>query len=70
MRYAVVFTLLGAGLALLAFLYAPAGWLLLWPAGSFLVVAAAYAGLGPKVVGQRGWLTSIAPAAAAVPPRC
>ncbi|HTU93187.1 MAG TPA: hypothetical protein VMF69_24115, partial [Gemmataceae bacterium] len=31
-----------------------AGWLLMWPSLSFLVVAAAYAGLGPCLLGKRG----------------
>src|SRR4051794_9951314 len=53
MRYTLVFGVLGAYLAVTAFQVQGLGWLLLWPGISFLVLAAAYAGLGPRVYGKR-----------------
>jgi protein-tyrosine phosphatase len=52
MKYAVVFAILGIYLAVVGLLLSDLGWLLLWPALSFLIVAAAYAGLGPAVFGK------------------
>lgn len=40
-------------LALTGWIRGGAGWLLLWPSLSFLIVAAAYAGLGPRLLGKR-----------------
>jgi protein-tyrosine phosphatase len=53
MKYALLFTLLG--LLLAAAGLASGGWalLLLWPAVSLLAVGAAYAGLGPRILGKR-----------------
>src|SRR5256885_1245292 len=53
MRYTLVFGVLGTYLAVTAYLVQGLGWLLLWPGVSFLVLAAAYAGLGPRVYGKR-----------------
>jgi protein-tyrosine phosphatase len=53
MRYTVVFALFGVYLAVVAFAVGDFGWLLLWPAVSFLLVGAAYAGLGPGIFGKR-----------------
>jgi protein-tyrosine phosphatase len=53
MKYAAVFTLLGCILAFTALTSGGPALLLLWPAVSFLVVGAAYAGLGPHVYGKR-----------------
>jgi hypothetical protein len=53
MKYAVVFTLLGIELIAAGVFLGGAGWWLCWPGGSFLLVAAAYAGLGPRVFGKR-----------------
>jgi hypothetical protein len=52
MRYAIVFTMLAALLLNAAFIGGWA-WLLAWPAVSFLVVAIAYAGAGPGLLGKR-----------------
>ena len=54
MKYVVVFTLFALYLAGLAVLLEGWGWLLLWPALAFALVAAGYAGLGPGVFGKRG----------------
>ena len=53
MKYAAVFAVLGVMLA--AYAVGLGGWglLLLWPAVSFLVVASAYAGAGPRLLGKR-----------------
>ncbi len=53
MRYAFVFGLLSAYLFAAACLLGGWGWLLAWPAASFLLVGAAYLGLGPRVFGKR-----------------
>jgi protein-tyrosine phosphatase len=53
MKYAIIFGLLGAMLTAEAILLGDVGWLLLWPGVSFLLVGAAYAGLGPRVFGKR-----------------
>jgi protein-tyrosine phosphatase len=53
MKYAVVFGLLGGYLIVLAALLGGAGWLLAWPGASFLLVGAAFAGLGARVFGKR-----------------
>jgi protein-tyrosine phosphatase len=52
-KYVLVFALLGAYLTALGVGLGGFGWLLLWPGGSYLVLAAAYAGLGPGVCGKR-----------------
>jgi protein-tyrosine phosphatase len=53
MKYVVVFSLFALYLAALAALLGGWCWLLLWPAFSFALVAAAYARLGPRVFGKR-----------------
>jgi protein-tyrosine phosphatase len=52
MKKVVVFTLFALYLAGLAVVVEGWAWLLLWPALSFLLVAAAYAGLGPGIFGK------------------
>jgi protein-tyrosine phosphatase len=53
MKYAFVFGLLGVYLVGLAAVLGGWGWLLAWPGASLLLVAAAFAGLGPRVFGKR-----------------
>src|SRR4051812_24289788 len=53
MRYAVIFSLLGLGLCVLAAQRGGWAYLLLWPGASVLVVAAGYAGAGARVFGKR-----------------
>jgi protein-tyrosine phosphatase len=53
MKYTLVFAAFSAYLVVLAVHLGGLAWLLLWPALSFLLVAAAYAGLGPGVCGKR-----------------
>ncbi|ATB46234.1 hypothetical protein MYMAC_001826 [Corallococcus macrosporus DSM 14697] len=53
MAYASVFAIAAALLSFLARMLQGAGLLLMWPAVSFLLVALAYAGAGPKVLGKR-----------------
>jgi protein-tyrosine phosphatase len=53
MKYVLVFSVLGVLLPVYACILQGVAWLLLWPAISFLLVAAAYAGLGPGVFGKR-----------------
>jgi protein-tyrosine phosphatase len=53
MPYAIVFGLLAGYLAFLAVVLGAWGWLLLWPAVSSALLAAAYAGLGPRIFGKR-----------------
>ena len=53
MKHAVVFGILGTCLTTLAVCLGGFGWLLLWPAVSFGLIAAAYAGIGPRVCGKR-----------------
>jgi protein-tyrosine phosphatase len=53
MKYAFVFALLGVYLIVMACILEGLGFLLLWPGISFLILAAAYAGLGPRVYGKR-----------------
>jgi protein-tyrosine phosphatase len=52
-EYALAFTLIGCSVAMLAATAGSPGWLLAWPAASSLIVAAAYASLGPAVFGKR-----------------
>jgi protein-tyrosine phosphatase len=52
-KYVLFFALLGVYLTALGVGLGRFGWLLLWPGGSYLVLAAAYAGLGPGVCGKR-----------------
>jgi protein-tyrosine phosphatase len=53
MKYAVLFFILGLSFIVLAAELGGPGWLLVWPAVSFLAVGLAYAGLGPRVFGKR-----------------
>jgi protein-tyrosine phosphatase len=53
MLYAIIFALLAGYLIFLAVLLGGWGWLLLWPALSFLVLASGYAVFGPGVCGKR-----------------
>jgi protein-tyrosine phosphatase len=53
MIYAFVFALFAAFFAAIAFLAGGWGWLLAWPALSCAVIAAGYAGLGPRILGKR-----------------
>jgi protein-tyrosine phosphatase len=53
MKYTLAFGILGVYLIVLAVYLGGPGWLLLWPGVSFLVLAAAYAGLGPRALGKR-----------------
>jgi protein-tyrosine phosphatase len=53
MIVAILFLLFAAYLAAVAYFLGGWGWLLAWPALSFAVVAAGYAGLGPRVFGKR-----------------
>jgi protein-tyrosine phosphatase len=53
MRYAITFTVLAAVLLVEAAIEGGWAWLLVWPAVSFLVVAIAYAGAGPSLLGKR-----------------
>jgi protein-tyrosine phosphatase len=53
MKYAIVFGLLAVYLAVMAAVLGGAGWVLLWLAVNSAILAAAYAGLGPGVLGKR-----------------
>jgi protein-tyrosine phosphatase len=53
MKHAVVFGLFGTLLAVWGVWLGGLGLLLLWPAGSFLLIGSAYARLGPRVCGKR-----------------
>jgi protein-tyrosine phosphatase len=53
MKYAIVFGLLGVYLVGLAAVVGGWVWLVVWPGASLLLVAAAFAGLGPQVFGKR-----------------
>jgi protein-tyrosine phosphatase len=52
-RYALIFFLLGAYLAVLAGLFGGLCWLLLWPALNGFLLSAGYLGLGPRICGKR-----------------
>lgn len=53
MKYGILFLIVGAIFAYYGFHTGGWGWLLLWPALSFLIVACGYLGLGAKVFGKR-----------------
>ncbi len=53
MKYGFLFALQAASLTGLAVMYRGWGWLLLWPAVSFAVMAAGYLGAGLRVTGKR-----------------
>jgi protein-tyrosine phosphatase len=53
MRYSITFTVLAAVLLIDAALMGSWAWLLAWAAMSFLIVAIAYAGAGPRLLGKR-----------------
>jgi protein-tyrosine phosphatase len=53
MIYGALFLLIACYFASVAYFVGGWGWLLAWPALSFAVVAAGYAGLGPRIFGKR-----------------
>src|SRR5688500_15478084 len=53
MKFAILFSLMGAAWVLVAAVNGGWAWLLMWPALAFLVVGAAYARLGPRALGKR-----------------
>src|SRR5262249_57050354 len=53
MKYAAVFAALACYLGVLAVALGGWAYLLSWPAGAFLLFAAAYAGAGPDLLGKR-----------------
>lgn len=53
MKHAVMYCVVGAALASAGVWLGGIGWLLLWPAVSYGLIGAAYAGLGPRVCGKR-----------------
>jgi hypothetical protein len=53
MVHGVILLVLGACLILLGAVLGGAGWLLVWTGGCFLALAAAYAGLGPGILGKQ-----------------
>jgi protein-tyrosine phosphatase len=53
MKYALIFSLIGVLLLLLAVEGGGLCWFLLWPALDGLLLSGAYAGLGPRVCGKR-----------------
>jgi len=53
MKYALILGGLGAGLIFVGLTWLPAGVLAVWLGMSFLVVAAGYAGMGPRVFGKQ-----------------
>jgi len=60
MKYGILFLILGGIVILQAGMIGGVYWILVWPGLSFVVVAAAYLGLGPCVFGKRpdetmGW---------------
>lgn len=52
-KYAAVFFLVATIFTVEAAILGGWGWVLVWPAASFLGVAVAYAGVGPRVFGKR-----------------
>ena len=63
MPFALLFLFFAAACAAQAAARGGWGWLWLWPAASFLVVAAAYAGGGPRLLGKRPATGGFHPAA-------
>jgi len=65
MRYGFLFLVLGVSIAGLGALFGGAGWILLWPAGSFSVVGVAYLRGRPGMLGKRadgtlaGWALAL-----------
>ena len=64
MKYGFLFLLLGGLLAYYGILLGRWGWLLLWPALSFCIVASGYLGLGARVFSKRtdgtiAWFTLV-----------
>jgi protein-tyrosine phosphatase len=53
MRYSATFAILAMVLLIDAAYVGGCAWLFAWPAASFLIVALAYAGAGPKLLGKR-----------------
>ncbi len=52
-RYMVIFAVFAGGLAWTAAMKGGAAWVLLWPVLSFLMVAAAYGGIGSAIFGKK-----------------
>lgn len=52
MRYVVVFGVIALHLVIAALHLGGWGYALLWPAGSFILLAIAYAGVGPRLLGK------------------
>ena len=64
MKYGILFLMMGGLLAYYGVFLGGLGWLLLWPALSFCIVAAGYLGLGARVFGKRtdgtiAWFTLV-----------
>src|SRR5689334_2552825 len=53
LKYVLAFAFLGVALIILGVGRGGFSWLLLWPGSCYLVLALAYAGLGPAVCGKR-----------------
>ena len=53
MRYALLLSVLGIAQVLLGLRLGIFGWLLFWSGVNFVIVGAAYGGLGPRVLGKR-----------------
>lgn len=53
MKYSLIFLSLGISAIALSFNLTIARWLFLWIGASFIIVGAAYAGLGARVLGKR-----------------
>ncbi len=52
-EYTLTFLAIGGGLVALAAVLGGVAWVLLWPGAAFLAVAAAYLGLGARLLGKR-----------------
>lgn len=52
-RYVVIFVVFAGILGWVAVINGGAAWILLWPVLSFLMVAAAYAGIGVAIFGKK-----------------
>ena len=53
MKYGFYFLAAAVAMACLALIHRGWFWLLLWPAGSFFVVASAYIAIGPRILGKK-----------------
>ena len=52
-KYGLIFAMFGLLWLFAAFYYGGVAWILTWPASNFLVVAAGYLGIGPRVFAKR-----------------